>query len=196
MIPSAGCPPWQPDHPRALPRTGAPTPISGTRPKKRESCANGEGGGRRQRGLDRTRHGVRRDAELVPSVGYKGIFRCHLLGDHAGKSGLDAAFLIDFGQIIELGARPLYRDGKEGQAVRGPFRWRRRSLVVDFPRQTAAAGAADSLLPWNSFVMLCAVHTMPHSPLTLSMPRNRNCRKPRACLIWPNTGSGSCLRSR
>ncbi len=32
MIPSSGCPPWPPDHPRTLPRAGAPTPLPGTRP--------------------------------------------------------------------------------------------------------------------------------------------------------------------
>src|SRR5215217_2585611 len=34
MIPSSGCPPWPPDHPRTLPRTGAPTPHPGTRPAR------------------------------------------------------------------------------------------------------------------------------------------------------------------
>ncbi len=32
MILSSGCPPWPPDHPRTLPRTGAPTPPHGARP--------------------------------------------------------------------------------------------------------------------------------------------------------------------
>src|SRR3954468_14142560 len=32
MIPSSGCPPWPPDHPRTLPRTGTPTPPRGARP--------------------------------------------------------------------------------------------------------------------------------------------------------------------
>src|SRR5215210_6465050 len=32
MIPSSGCPPWPPDHPRTLPRTGNPTPPRGARP--------------------------------------------------------------------------------------------------------------------------------------------------------------------
>src|SRR3954470_19593491 len=32
MIPSSGCPPWLPDHPRTLPRTGTPTPPRGARP--------------------------------------------------------------------------------------------------------------------------------------------------------------------
>src|SRR3954454_20159997 len=34
MIPSSGCPPWPPDHPRTLPRTGNPTPPPGARPCK------------------------------------------------------------------------------------------------------------------------------------------------------------------
>src|SRR3954462_14264491 len=33
MIPSSGCPPWPPDHPRTLPRTGTPTPPRGARPE-------------------------------------------------------------------------------------------------------------------------------------------------------------------
>jgi hypothetical protein len=32
MIPFSGCLPWLPDYPRTLPRTGAPTPLQGTRP--------------------------------------------------------------------------------------------------------------------------------------------------------------------
>src|SRR3954466_2058731 len=32
MIPSSGCPPWPPDHPRTRPRTGIPTPPPGARP--------------------------------------------------------------------------------------------------------------------------------------------------------------------
>ena len=32
MIPFSGCPPWPPDHPRTLPRTGDPTPPRGARP--------------------------------------------------------------------------------------------------------------------------------------------------------------------
>src|SRR4051794_26930332 len=32
MIPASGCPPWRPDHPRTLPRTGNPTPPRGARP--------------------------------------------------------------------------------------------------------------------------------------------------------------------
>jgi hypothetical protein len=47
-----------------------------------------------------------------------------------------------------------------------------------------------------SFSKLWAVQTTPHSARTFSMPRSRNWRKPRACLICPNTGSGNCLRSR
>src|SRR3954468_2055384 len=31
MIPSSGYPPWPPDHPRTLPRTGTPTPPRGAR---------------------------------------------------------------------------------------------------------------------------------------------------------------------
>src|SRR3712207_4643167 len=33
MIPSSGCPPWPPDHPRTPSRTGIPTPPRGARPR-------------------------------------------------------------------------------------------------------------------------------------------------------------------
>ena len=46
-----------------------------------------------------------------------------------------------------------------------------------------------------SLRMLCVVHTSDHSPCTFSNPRNRNCRKPRACLICPITGSTIPLRA-
>jgi transposase len=39
MIPSSGCPPWPPDHPRTLPRTGTPTPPRGARPHASQSAA-------------------------------------------------------------------------------------------------------------------------------------------------------------
>jgi hypothetical protein len=35
-----------------------------------------------------------------------------------------------------------------------------------------------------------------HSAWILMKPRKRNWRKPRACLIWPITGSTVCLRRR
>src|SRR6476620_5660146 len=47
-----------------------------------------------------------------------------------------------------------------------------------------------------SFKRLCAVQSKLHSPETLLTPRIRNCRNPRACLIWPNTGSTTCCRNR
>jgi hypothetical protein len=45
-----------------------------------------------------------------------------------------------------------------------------------------------------SFSRLWVVHTSAHSPRTFSTPRSRNCRKPRACLICPKTGSTIVLR--
>src|SRR3954463_10993747 len=44
MIPSSGCPPWPPDHPRTLPRTGTPTPPRGARPATRTEAARIGGG--------------------------------------------------------------------------------------------------------------------------------------------------------
>ena len=37
------------------------------------------------------------------------------------------------------------------------------------------------------------VQIMAHSARTFLTPRNRNWRKPRACLICPNTGSTTCF---
>ena len=45
----------------------------------------------------------------------------------------------------------------------------------------------------NNFSRLWPVQISDHSPLTFSRPRSRNCRKPRACLIWPKTGSTVCI---
>ena len=40
---------------------------------------------------------------------------------------------------------------------------------------------------------LCVKQINCHSAATFSSPRNRNLRTPRADLIWPNTGSTTCL---
>src|SRR4051795_13376029 len=45
MIPSSGCPPWPPDHPRTLPRTGTHTPPQGARPKVEHIRLHGIGHG-------------------------------------------------------------------------------------------------------------------------------------------------------
>ena len=56
-----------------------------------------------------------------------------------------------------------------------------------------ARAAGDGIRPWASFV-----GEADEAPFGggLRDPRMRNWRKPRACLVWPNTGSGSCLRKR
>ena len=46
-----------------------------------------------------------------------------------------------------------------------------------------------------SLPRLCAVQISAHSAFTLSMPRNRNCLNPLACLICPNTASTTCFLS-
>ena len=43
---------------------------------------------------------------------------------------------------------------------------------------------------------LWTVQISVHSLCTCASPRRRNWRKPRACLICPNTGSTTCLRNR
>ena len=52
-----------------------------------------------------------------------------------------------------------------------PGRWRRRRK------------AGQSLSP------LWVVQLSAHSPRACRIPRSKNCRWPRPCLIWPNTGS-------
>ena len=52
---------------------------------------------------------------------------------------------------------------------------------------------ADATLR-NTFNRLCVRQTRRHSACICSSPRNRNCRKPRQCLIWPNGGSTIALR--
>ena len=46
----------------------------------------------------------------------------------------------------------------------------------------------------QSFSTLWVVQINAHSPRTWSWPRNKNCRNPRPCLIWPKTGSTVPLR--
>ena len=45
-----------------------------------------------------------------------------------------------------------------------------------------------------NFKMLWVRQTSAHSPWTLAKPRKRNWRNPRACLIWPKTGSTMVFR--
>ena len=55
---------------------------------------------------------------------------------------------------------------------------------------------AASLRPYvNSLSRLWPVQMSSHSRFTFSSPRSRNCRKPRACLICPNTGSTVSIRN-
>jgi hypothetical protein len=75
------------------------------------------------------------------------------------------------------------------QADRGVF----HAATSDFPALRTAAGR---LRPWASLVRLWAVQISAHSARTASTPRSRNWRKPRACLICPNTGSTICFLSR
>src|ERR1700722_10204652 len=45
-----------------------------------------------------------------------------------------------------------------------------------------------------NFKMVWVRQTSAHSPWTLAKPRKRNWRNPRACLIWPKTGSTIVFR--
>ena len=64
-----------------------------------------------------------------------------------------------------------------------------RSLGVQYTQ--AVALWADR----NSLSRLWPVQMSSHSRFTFSSPRSRNCRKPRACLICPNTGSTVSIRN-
>jgi hypothetical protein len=69
-------------------------------------------------------------------------------------------------------------------------------LNLEIASRRRNISAADRLRRWRSFRRLWAVQTIAHSARTFWKPRSRNWRNPRACLICPNTGSGSCLRNR
>ena len=59
------------------------------------------------------------------------------------------------------------------------------------------AGLASVVISLAAEGPLCwMVQMIADSACTVSMPRIRNLRKLRACLIYPNTGFDSCLRSR
>ena len=79
---------------------------------------------------------------------------------------------LRYDRIAPLGARP------DSAVV---VRW----WSEEYPAQLARA----------SLPRLCAVQISAHSAFTLSMPRNRNCLNPFACLICPNTGSTTCFLS-
>ena len=61
------------------------------------------------------------------------------------------------------------------------------------PFACAATGASAPYR--NSLSRLWPVQMSDHSRFTFSKSRRRNCRKPRACLIWPNTGSTVPIRN-
>jgi hypothetical protein len=63
-------------------------------------------------------------------------------------------------------------------------------------RRQRQAPRARRALHHEPGLMLWTVQMIAHSALTVAKPRSGNCRKPRACLVCPNTGSGNYLRSR
>jgi hypothetical protein len=93
------------------------------------------------------------------------------------KTGIWKDFATDEGgaDLIALGARP--------------DRHRGRAFVARWPPQAAFAWV-------KSFRRLWVVQIMAHSARTFLTPHNRNWRKPRACLICPNTGSTTCFLNR
>ena len=59
--------------------------------------------GRGRRGLERPGGRDLGDAELVAHVRAELVVRHELLGDQAGEPGLDAAVLVDLGELVQLG---------------------------------------------------------------------------------------------
>ena len=76
------------------------------------------------------------------------------------------------------------------------------STISELAKRTGKSGYreypkwAPAFARVNSFRRLWVVQMMAHSARTFSTPRNRNWRKPRACLICPNTGSTTCFLNR
>src|SRR3954471_20438395 len=77
MIPSSGCPPWPPDHPRTLPRTGTPTPPRGARPPEGLRTGRAPGAPPRLTDAHRAALVARVDAGPIPAI--HGVVRWRLI---------------------------------------------------------------------------------------------------------------------
>src|SRR6476469_4050733 len=89
MIQSSGCPPWPPDHPRTLPRTGAPTPMPGTRAMYTHPAF--------------TRRGVGRSilALCEAAARSEGFKRAELVATMAGEPLYRACGYVSVGDILD-----------------------------------------------------------------------------------------------
>jgi hypothetical protein len=79
----------------------------------------------------------------------------------------------------------------------GSAGWRGRGILPAVRRPGASLarpGRYAATPALCSFSRLCVRQISDHSARALSMPRRRNWRRPRACLIWPKTGSTVVLR--
>ena len=107
-----------------------------------------------------------------------------------------------------LGVRPSNRDfdlPDEGFGERQPVK-QIVARCTERNHRTTSFHILVSALIWRplgvhwftaaSLRMLWVVQSRDHSAATFSCPRRRNCRKPRACLINPKTGSTTCFRNR
>ena len=87
--------------------------------------------------------------------------------------------------------------------IAGRRRGCRRYLANGVPMMAETGFVNYATSPWagnlapkrNSLSRLWPVQISSHSLCTFSRPRSRNCRNPRPCLIWPNTGSTVAIRS-
>ena len=87
------------------------TLLAGERDREhRNDRADGERGRRGERGLQRAGDHDLGDAELVARVRADRVVRHELVGDEAGEPGLDAALLVDLGELVHLGP-PVLGDG-------------------------------------------------------------------------------------
>lgn len=127
--------------------------------------------------------------------------------EYAARRGWTIAF-----QVCEANSGAVRREAREKllQAARRQEidvvlvwrldRWGRSvtdllSTFQELERLDVGFVSLTEALDLTTPAMLCVRHRSDHSPRTLSIPRNRNCRNPRACFIWPNTGSTIALRA-
>ena len=83
--------------------------------------------------------------------------------------------------------------GSDGDADCGRC-CRRSGRSLDFDRKSFPDAPPQCCMAAWSRKMLCVRQSSAHSPFTFSLPRSKNWRNPRACLICPNTGSTTHLR--
>ena len=125
---------------------------------------------------------------------------------HSEATGIDVFSMNEI--FVYLAARPRIVDWQG-------FRWDQPTTTIpdrrghmcacgswNTPQVVSSADSLSFLVEWlslappkrpaperNSFIRLWSAQMSSHSRLTFSKLRSGNCRKPRPCLICPNTGS-------